>query len=252
MRIEVLPRGRRAWIRAVIVMSAIPVFVAGGCWCMFSMPGRSHRGPLPPLTAEEAALRGRLERHVRCPQALEKAARYCEQAFRDVGYAPATQPYEARGVTVRNIDADRPGASRPAELVVVGAHYDSAEATPGANDNASGVAAVLEIARAFASKSPARTVRFACFVNEEPPFFRTPFMGSRVHARRARERGEAVTGMISLETIGYFSDEAESQKYPFPFSLAYPGTGNFSCSGTRTTTGRETRRTGSITSASRG
>jgi len=239
MRLQILPRGRRAWIRALLVMAAGPALVAGGGCYMFSMPGRSHRGPLPPLTAEEAALRGRLERHVRTlagdigerhvrrPEALEAAARHIERAFRDAGYAPAAQPFEAGGMTVRNIDADRAGGARAGEIVVVGAHYDSAEGTPGANDNATGVAAVLELARTFAAKAPARTVRFACFVNEEPPFFQTDRMGSRVHARRARERGERVAGMVSLETIGCYDDAKGSQKYPFPFSLFYPDTGNF-------------------------
>ncbi len=239
MRFSILPRGRRAWIRALLVMATGPLLIlAGGCY-MFSMPGRSHRGPLPPLAAEEVALRDRLAGHVRAlagrigerhtgrPEALEASARYLEETLRGMGYAPEAQPFEAGGGTVRNLDADRAGAARPEEILVVGAHYDTAPETPGANDNATGVAAVLEIARAFAAKRPALTVRFACFVNEEPPYFQTDRMGSRVHSRRARERGERIVGMISLETIGYYRDEKGSQRYPFPFNLLYPDTGNF-------------------------
>jgi Zn-dependent M28 family amino/carboxypeptidase len=206
---------------------------------MLSMPGRSHAGPLPPLAPEEAELRGRLERHVRAlagdigernterPQALEASARYLEQALRDAGYAPAAQPFEAGGVTVRNIDAVRPGGTRAGESLVVGAHYDTVPGSPGANDNTTGVAAVLEIARRLAGRSPARTVRFAFFVNEEPPFFQSDLMGSVVYARACRGRGDKLAGMISLETIGCYADAEGSQRYPFPFSLLYPRTGNF-------------------------
>ncbi len=111
--------------------------------------------------------------------------------------------------------------------MVVGAHYDSVAGTRGANDNASGTAAVLEVARLLAGRDLARTVRFVAFVNEEPPYFKTEQMGSRVYARRSRERGERIVAMLSIETIGYYRDEPGTQKYPFPFSLFYPAEGNF-------------------------
>jgi hypothetical protein len=232
------PRGRRQWIRSLsVVLGFILLLFVGGC-CMMSMPGRSHEGPLPPLTPEEAGLRDRLAAHVRKlaaeigernvenPAALAAAAKYLEQALKDMGYAVATQPFEAAGVTVRNIEVERRGAARAGEIVVVGGHYDSVTGCPGANDNATGAAAVVEIARDFASRTPARTVRFVLFVNEEPPWFQTDRMGSVVYARRCRERGENIVGMLSLETMGYYADAPGTQDYPFPLSLFYPDTGN--------------------------
>src|SRR5262245_39959598 len=106
-------------------------------------------------------------------------------------------------------------------------HYDSVSGSPGANDNASGVAVLLELARIFKAENPARTLRIVAFVNEEPPYFQTAEMGSRIYARRSHERGENIVAMLSLETIGYYSDEQNSQRYPFPFSWFYPTKGNF-------------------------
>ena len=97
----------------------------------------------------------------------------------------------------------------------------------GANDNASGVAALVEVARLLVAKPLARSVRFVAFVNEEAPFFYTLDMGSHRYARRAHERGDNITAMLSLETIGYYSDAPGSQHYPFPFSFFYPDTANF-------------------------
>ncbi len=98
---------------------------------------------------------------------------------------------------------------------------------PGANDNSTGVSATLALARAFSGKKPSRTLRFVAFVNEEPPFFQTTQMGSMVYAKGCRARDEKVVAMLSLETIGYYSDEPDSQSYPFPLNFIYPSTGNF-------------------------
>ncbi len=112
--------------------------------------------------------------------------------------------------------------------MVVGAHYDTVPGCPGANDNGSGVVATLALADAMAGTKAARTLRFVLFVNEEPPHFQTDLMGSRVYARRCRERSENIAGMISLETIGYFRDEPKSQHFPVPgLGLFYPTQGNF-------------------------
>jgi Zn-dependent M28 family amino/carboxypeptidase len=119
------------------------------------------------------------------------------------------------------------GGARASEIVIVGAHYDSVLGAPGANDNGSGVAAVIELARLFAAEKPARTLRLVAFVNEEPPFYHSDAMGSRHYARRSKERGENILAMLSLETIGYYSNLPGSQRYPFPLGLFYPSTGNF-------------------------
>ncbi|MBI5016077.1 MAG: M20/M25/M40 family metallo-hydrolase [Deltaproteobacteria bacterium] len=206
----------------------------GGLCCLGATSSPAPRPPDP-------TLRANLERHVRVlaqeigerhtgrPEALARAAAYVENALAGFGYRLAAQEYRAAGVAVRNVEAEVRGAGRAEEVVLVGAHYDSAWGTPGADDNGTGVAALLEIARAFARarRTPACTVRFVGFVNEEPPFFQTPLMGSRVYARRCRERGERVVAMLCLETIGYYSDAPGSQRYPFPLQLLYPDTGNF-------------------------
>ena len=239
MLLPLLPKGRRAWIRAGLVLG-IPVVLAGIAWLvMIRMPGRSHEGPLPPMTEAQAALRDRLRarverlasgigpRGLHAPGSLGKSASLIEEWFREVGLAARRLPYEAAGETVANLEAEIPGGARAGEILVVGAHYDTDGGCPGANDNGSGVAALLEIAGALRGRRPARTVRFVAFVNEEPPFFQREGMGSLAYARGCREREEAVAGMISLETIGYYADGQVTQKYPFPFQHFYPSTGNF-------------------------
>ena len=207
---------------------------------MTDMPGDSYVGALPPLTAEETVLRDRLERHVEVLageigernvwryEALEAASGYIEDSFVELGYTVAAQSYVARGKVVRNLEAEISGNLLPHENILIGAHYDSVRNSPGANDNASGIAALLEIARLLAGKELVRSVRFVAFTNEEPPFFYSQDMGSRVYARRARERGDDIVAMIALESIGYYDDTAGSQHYPNPiYSLLYPDTGNF-------------------------
>jgi Zn-dependent M28 family amino/carboxypeptidase len=147
--------------------------------------------------------------------------------MREMGYDVSTQEYLVGGGSVKNIECSIIGKSYPAEIIIVGAHYDSVMGSPGANDNASGVAAVIEIARYFRGKEPLRTIRFVFFVNEEPPYFHTEMMGSRVYALRSRKNNENIVAMYSLETIGYYSDSPGSQKYPFVFRPFYPTTGNF-------------------------
>jgi Zn-dependent M28 family amino/carboxypeptidase len=116
----------------------------------------------------------------------------------------------------------------PEEVVVVGAHYDAHGGAPGVDDNASGVAATLAQARAFAGSvaAPDRTLRFVLFVNAEAPFFQTDAMGSRVYGRRCRARREALVAMLSLETIGYDTSTPGSQKFPFPLGAIYPDRGD--------------------------
>lgn len=213
--------------------------LAFGLRYMTHLPGSSHSGPLPPLSGAEIELRERLAKHVSILAgeigernlwryaALEASADYIEKTLQAMGYQVAAQHYTVNGKTVRNLEAVLPGVAAPGEVVVIGAHYDSVAGSPGANDNASGVAALLEIARLLARQQPARSVRFVAFVNEEPPFFYTPDMGSRVYARRARERGDNIVAMLSLETIGYYTDARDSQHYPLLFSPFYPDTANF-------------------------
>jgi Zn-dependent M28 family amino/carboxypeptidase len=208
---------------------------------MFALPGHSFRGQLPPLDAEELIACDRLRRHVGMlaedigernvgrRAALDGAATYIETQLAALGYTVNHQSYTVADKQVRNIEAVLPGSSRSYEIVVIGAHYDTVPGCPGANDNGSGTAALLELARLYAGRAYPRTVRFVAFVNEEPPFFMTEQMGSLVYARRCRARRERIAAMFSLETIGYYSAKRGSQQYPGPRLLRrmYPDTGDF-------------------------
>ena len=167
------------------------------------------------------------ERHLWRFAALNRAADYVFTRFEASGYSPRRQTFELARLPLGNVEATLNGSLRPEEIVVVGAHYDSVSGCPGANDNATGVAAVLELASRFSRRPQPRTIRFAAFVNEEPPFFRTPDMGSVVYANAARKRGERIIGMFALETMGYYSTEKGSQRYPSPLAALYPDVGNF-------------------------
>ena len=191
---------------------------------MTAMPGRSHAGPLPPLTGEGRALSLRLRLHVAALAAgerntdLETPARYIEAAFTRIGLHPQSQEFLSGGRKVRNIEA---GAGN----IVVGAHYDTVPGSPGADDNASGVAVLLELAALL--KDDALPVRFVAFANEEVPYFSGPEMGSWTYARRARERGERIDAMLSLEMLGYYRDAPGSQRYPPPLGWFYPDRADF-------------------------
>jgi Zn-dependent M28 family amino/carboxypeptidase len=168
------------------------------------------------------------ERHVGRPDALEAAAKYIESQFASFGLQSSMQAYPAHGIPVRNIEVEVPGTDRADEIVILGAHYDSVPGCPAANDNASGIAGTLELARRFARIKPSRTLRFVAWVNEEPPFFQTQQMGSRMYARRCKERSENIVAMITLETIGCFLDTPGSQTYPvMGLGLVLPTIGNF-------------------------
>jgi Peptidase family M28 len=180
------------------------------------------------LGAHVVRLAGEIgERNVFRPAALEAAARYISGQWEGFGYRVRRQEYEVAGVTCANLEVERSGRERERGILLIGAHYDSVRGCPGANDNGSGVAALLELARCFVGVEPACAVRFVAFVNEEPPFFTTGQQGSMVYARAARQRGDDIRLMVSLETMGYFSDASDSQSYPPLFRHFYPDRGNF-------------------------
>ncbi len=229
---------RAGLVRLACLFGALSVLSAWGWACMIRMPGRSYAGPLPPLGPYEEAIAASIRRDVEelagrigirtaFDGGLAKAADYVESRFRGLKYSVSRQEFKAQGRACANVEVEIPGAAAAAEIVVVGAHYDSVLGSPGANDNASGVGGLLALAGALAGSRPDRTLRFAAFANEEPPFFRTEGMGSLVYARRCRERREDVVAMLSLETIGWYSGEQGSQKYPPPLGLFYPDRGDF-------------------------
>lgn len=226
---------------AVVVVLAVAAAGYGALHYMTSVPGKPHRGPLPPLTGEEAALAQSLARHIATIAGtehnladydeLEKVARYIEATLASMGYAVGRQEFWADGKPVRNIDVVIEPATQSAdpEVIVVGAHYDSVFGSPGANDNASGVAAVLKLARLLHDLNTvgAKRIRLALFVNEEPPYFMTEAMGSLNYARALAGRNERIVAMYSLETIGFYSSEPGSQRYPWPFGLIFPDRADF-------------------------
>ncbi len=167
------------------------------------------------------------ERNVFCPARLREAADYIRSAWVEQGYDVVSQSYKASGVACENLETTLFGGARKQQIVLLGAHYDSVQGSPGADDNASGVAALLEISRCLASAETDRTVRFVAFVNEEPPFFFWKNMGSMVYARTARKRGDDIRLMISLEMLGYYDLRHGSQHYPPLFRFFYPKRANF-------------------------
>ena len=208
---------------------------------MIWMPGKSYHGAALSLDQTELQLRKSLEqdlrvlahdigeRHLsqRYPQLIQ-AAQFIEKTLQEAGYATRRQEFMVQGKMVWNVDAECVGKSRPQEVVIVGAHYDTVPGSPGANDNGSAVVANLAPARAFARATPQRTLRFAFFVNEEFPYHMTDGMGSLRYAQQCRAMGDNIVGMISLETIGHYRDEPLTQRYPIAgLRFLYPTTGNF-------------------------
>ena len=202
---------------------------------MIAVPGESHRGALPPLGTEERVSHDLLQKHVtaiasaehntRTPERLEAAARTIESELKALGYEIRSQSFDSSAGRVRNLEAAIAGSKTA--TIVIGAHYDSAQGAPGANDNGSGTAALLELARLFRGWKPKHTVRLAFFVNEEPPYFKGPAMGSKVYADELVPRARPIAAMFSLETLGYYSEHPGSQRYPFPLNLFYPERGDF-------------------------
>lgn len=220
--------------------AALLGLIALAIWYSIVFPRQPFAGPLPPISDEEVDLAKRLEGHIRAVAsqphnldhypALEAAALYIETTLKSFGYTPVPQEYRVRGKTVRNIEVviEPAAGSRDVETYVIGGHYDSPDDSPGANDNGTGVAAALELARLLRGWKPQRhRLRLVLWVNEEAPYGKTPDMGSWQHAKRLKDSGERVAGAIALETIGYFSEEPNSQEFPPPFGLIFPHHGDF-------------------------
>jgi hypothetical protein len=228
---------KRISFSALCITIAVAAVLALLWWFGIRMPGKNI-SKTEPLSPDEIALREELRADVQklageigernmwhYPQ-LNAAADFIENSFSRAGLHPRRDSYELRGQACHNIEVEIPGA-RP-EILLIGAHYDSVFGSPGANDNGSGVAATLALTRRFATRKTQHTMRFVAFVNEEPPYFLSGEMGSLVYAGRCKARGDKIAAMISLETIGYFSDAPHSQTYPSPgLGIFYPKVGNF-------------------------
>ena len=228
---------QRLLFSALRITIAVAAILALLWWFGMRMPGKNISKPAP-LSPDEVVLREELranvqklageigERNMWHYAQLNAAAEFIEDSFSRAGLQARRDSYDMRGQSCRNIEAEIPGV-RP-EILLIGAHYDSVFGSPGANDNGTGVAATLALAQHFAGRKPNHTLRFVAFVNEEPPYFLSDEMGSFIYAGRCKARGDKISGMISLETIGYFSDAPHSQTYPSPgLGIFYPNVGNF-------------------------
>ena len=225
-----------SWRRVLVLIISFAI-VGNTTWYFLLRMPRENISRSVPLSPEEITLRDELRADVqtlageigernmtRYPQ-LNAAADFIENSFFHAGLVPRRDTYDLRGRACHNIETEI--GARP-EILLIGAHYDSVFGSPGANDNGSGVAAMLALARRFAQKPVQRTLRFVAFVNEEPPYFLTEQMGSSVYAGRCKARGDQISAMITLETIGYFSDAPHSQTYPsLGLGVFYPTVGNF-------------------------
>lgn len=237
-----------------ISVCVLAVFAAlAGCFIAAAQTP-SYRGPVGASNEQQQQLAARLRQHVqklagdigarsltRSPDGLEKAAVYIEEKFADAGLKSTRQTFSVSGYfqdglwgathatqSASNVVVEIQGTSKASEIVVIGAHYDGVQDSPAANDNATGVAAMLEIASALAQEKFPRTIRFVAFTNEEPPFFRSHDMGSYRYAEGCKERGDNIVSMLSLETLGYYSNKAGTQHFPVDaMALLYPTTGNF-------------------------
>jgi Zn-dependent M28 family amino/carboxypeptidase len=215
--------------------------IAGLVWLlrMIQMPLKSYSQPLPQMSSAQSELKGRLstevkylsetigERNVWRTGSLQAVVNHLRSNLQQAGYAVTERAYRVEGQEVSNLEVSIGGSESSGETVVVGAHYDTVAGTVGADDNATGVAAVLELARLLRDSKPRKNLRFVIFVNEEPPFFQTDRMGSLVYAQQLRRENVKVSAMISLEMLGFYSDVPGSQKYPALLSLFYPRRGNF-------------------------
>jgi Zn-dependent M28 family amino/carboxypeptidase len=160
-------------------------------------------------------------------QQLNKSADYVEGKLSSYGCNVKRQSFTYMKNTYHNIIGEVEG-HKDSEILVIGAHYDTVPGSPGADDNASGIAGLLELARLAVANPVSRTVCFSAFTLEEPPFFRTSHMGSYVYAKSLKENEVKVEGMVSLEMIGYYCDKNGCQYYPFSFfKWFYPEKGNF-------------------------
>lgn len=226
----------RKWVVGValgLVVFALLASAALAYFCM--MPGESFAG----VAAHDQALAQRLQRHVAelagaigerrvgKGDSLLRARAYLERELGQMGYEVNRHSFGPANQGVANLVVERRGTGERDEILVVGAHYDSAEGTPGANDNATGTAALLELARRFHPHTGARTLRFVFFANEEPPYFQREFMGSLAYAHACRARKDNLVGMLSLESLGYFTDAPDTQAFPSLLGLIYPSAGNF-------------------------
>ncbi len=229
----------RVVVRMVVGLALVLLGTLAVLAYMTVMPGRSLAGDLPPVSDAERSSAQRIgadlrilavdigERNFLQYEELILAAEFLEKRIKGIGLVSKRRYVDVDSRPFFSIEAVVLPGNGSADPIIFGAHYDSAVGTSGADDNASGVAVALELAQLLADYESRHPVHVAFFVNEEPPYFRTPSMGSLEYARQLTDEGIQVAAMLSLESLGYFSSEAGSQKYPSPLNYLYPDRGDF-------------------------
>ncbi|RMF60568.1 MAG: M28 family peptidase [Calditrichaeota bacterium] len=224
-------------VRALFIFCCVLLFLGG--YMVLRMPGNSYDGPLPPLTPQQANLEKELryhvnmiaeqigERHIHAYQNLMSAADYITYELENYGYSVDRFPFTVHGKTLYNLVAEIPGKKYRDEILIIGTNYDSYPGSRGANENGSGVAAVLSMAKYFSEAQISRTLRFVFFPNSYPPFSQSPEMGSMKYARLCASEKENIVGMLHIASLGYYSNEENSQDFPIPLKWLYPRKANF-------------------------
>lgn len=235
-------RGRRPPqpVKGTLILGAsLVAFVGLAGWYCTQMPGVRFAGASPPLTSDEEDIAERLREHVDTlgrdigPRGahqstnLQRAGDYVTREFERAGFEVREVAVQSRNASAVNYEVMLRGLANAEQILVVGAHLDSPKASPGANANASGVAALLEVARALQGAAFDRTVRFVVFGNGAPPHTGRDTSGAAQYLRAALERQERIWGAVVLDSVGCYSDAKGSQSNPFPFNFVYPDTANF-------------------------
>ena len=153
-------------------------------------------------------------RYLEKPKTIIATIGYIEGQWAGMGYKSSRECYDALGLEATNLIIEQTGHKLADEIILLGAHYDTVFTTPGADDNASAVAVLLEVSRLLREHNSKRTIRYVAFACEEPPYFNVGCMGSQHHARQARLRGDKILGMLCLEMVGYYNTAAHSQTVP--------------------------------------
>jgi len=229
--------------RARPLLAGLAVLIAAAAaftWELWRpQPGESFSGPTPAATVIEKSLAERLhddvttlsvrfgERSMQRIDGLNASADWIAEQLEAAGLTVSRQRLKVSGDVVENLSVTLAGTEWPDELVVVGAHYDTAAGSPGANANGSGVAATLALAKTLSTADHARSVAFVFFACSVEPFMQTETMGSLIWARAAEAAGQEVVGMLSLDSLGYYTDEPATQHFPREIASFYPKVGNF-------------------------
>ena len=204
-----------------------------------SMPGQSPPTATTPLTPEESEISESLkkgceelahligQRNSVRMQGLDKAREYLGRRLTRANFRPKETAFSSRGEQATNLEVELEGTTAKDQILVLGAHYDTASYSPGADDNASGVAMLLEIARLLAVRSHDRTIQIVFFDRGSGRYAGTDDSGSYAWAAEAKKQNKKIAAMISLDSVGMYLDEDGSQSGPFPLSVCYPGQGNF-------------------------